>query len=212
MKGRKGLAAHDMIMFIPKFVFLIIVMICVIFLIKIFIVNNIDVRYAESMLLVERVTNSPTGIIYFDDELMRPYPGVIDLKKFSNENIRKVIELGSDYKDMVTAAFILTFDDDPPNASEVGFIIDKEYEYHSQANAEGDPSPAQEPKGCNPKVNDYCIAFYNRERFIHFNELAKTGAKGPAGVQAYLDQRRLPIYLEGERYSAILSSVVISPN
>lgn len=208
MKGKKGLAAHDMIMFIPKFIFLILVMICVIFLVKIFIVNNIDVRYAESMLIVERVTNSPTGITYYDEELMRPHPGVIDLKKFSNENIGKVIELGSDYKDMVTVAFILTFDDEPPNSSDIERIIDEEYEYLAKENR----SNTTEQEICNPKADDYCIAFFNRDRFIHFNEVAKTGAKGPAGVQAYLDQRRIPVYVEGERVSYLLSSVVISPN
>lgn len=72
----------EVIMMIPRIIFLIAVLFAVVVLVKIFIITIIDVRDVEANVLVNRLLYSKDGFAYYDADLKRVYLGVIDLKKF----------------------------------------------------------------------------------------------------------------------------------
>ncbi|MAG91445.1 hypothetical protein CMO83_02115 [Candidatus Woesearchaeota archaeon] len=72
------------ILWIPKFIYLIIAFLSVIFLLGMLIVNNIDASKAEAKILMNRIFYSPNAISYLDSDIGRSYPGIIDFEKFQN--------------------------------------------------------------------------------------------------------------------------------
>ena len=99
--NKKSQISSEVIYIIPKIIFLTAVLFAVVILVKVFLITAIDVRQVESNVLVNRLLYS-RYISYFDEDLKRVYPGVIDLNKFqqltSNPNIldTATISYGSD--------------------------------------------------------------------------------------------------------------------
>lgn len=81
--NRKGGISEEIILFIPKILFLTAALFAVVILVKVFIIGVIDVRQPESSILISRLIYSKDGLSYYDNDLKRVYPGVMDLKKFS---------------------------------------------------------------------------------------------------------------------------------
>ena len=103
LTGKKELIAEEMIFFIPRILFLTAVLFAVVILIKVFLIGVVDVREVESKILVNRLLYAKNGISYYDVDLNRVYPGIIDLKRFSelgssnpNELDSKIINYGAD--------------------------------------------------------------------------------------------------------------------
>ena len=103
LTGKKGLLAEEMIFFIPRILFLTAVLFAVVILIKVFLIGVVDVREVESKILVNRLLYAKNGLSYYDGDLNRVYPGIIDLKRFSelgsnnpNELDSKIINYGAD--------------------------------------------------------------------------------------------------------------------
>ena len=82
ISGKRGEISGEVIMMIPKIIFLAAVLFSVVILVKIFIITNTDIRRVESNILVARLLYTKHGMAYFDEKLKRVYPGIIDWEKF----------------------------------------------------------------------------------------------------------------------------------
>lgn len=82
--GKKSRTISDhLVLWIPKFIFITIAFLSVVFLVRLLVVNNIDTSGTEAMVLTNRIFYSPNIISYFDPEIGRAYPGIIDLEKYT---------------------------------------------------------------------------------------------------------------------------------
>jgi|SRR3989338_2154785 len=79
---KRGVISGEVVFMIPKLIFLTAVLFAVVILVKLFIITTTDIRRVESDILISRLLYSPNGLSYFDNELKRVYPAVIDLNKF----------------------------------------------------------------------------------------------------------------------------------
>lgn len=75
-------------MFIPKMIFLIVALFAVVILVKSYIITNLDVRDVEHNVLESRLLYSRNGLSYFDSEISRLYPGIIDVEKFQSLSLK----------------------------------------------------------------------------------------------------------------------------
>ena len=106
-KNKKGQISTLMTITIPRLLFLIIVLFSVVFLIRQFVVNNLNVQDVQAEVFVNRVLYSPNGILYYDNSIQRAVPGIIDPLKLKSE----VLDLLIDYKtNNFIAANITLFD------------------------------------------------------------------------------------------------------
>src|SRR3989338_9900914 len=104
MFNKKGLTiSGHLIQWIPKFIYLVIAFLCVVFLIRFIVITNIDASEAEARILSNRIFFSPNIISYIDSETGRTFPGVIDFDKYSkmqnigiNEMDTKTITYGQE--------------------------------------------------------------------------------------------------------------------
>ena len=85
----------EMILWIPRLVFLIAVTIAVIFFIRAHTSRTLDVYDTEANILVTRLVYSPYCLAYKD---IRAYPGIIDINKFTNERAKNCINYEKDYQ------------------------------------------------------------------------------------------------------------------
>ena len=113
IKNKKGFIAEEMIFFIPRILYLTAVLFATVILIKVFIIGAIDVREIESNILINRLIYSKDGLSYYDKDLNRIYPGIIELRKFnemssSNPNTldNSIISYGAD-NPIISAKIIL---------------------------------------------------------------------------------------------------------
>ena len=79
---KKAEISSEVILIIPKIIFIIVVIFSFVILVKILIVTNVNVRDTESQILINRILFSKDSISYFDADTERLYPGIIDLKLF----------------------------------------------------------------------------------------------------------------------------------
>jgi len=98
MKNKKA-QAFSMVWWIPRIIFLVIVLSSVIFLTTMYINTEKETWKTESELFIHRLIYSPNGISYYDPLTNRVYPGIIDLKKIKNtEIINRSLFYGKDNK------------------------------------------------------------------------------------------------------------------
>lgn len=95
LKSKKGFMSFNIVMMIPRFIFLTIVILAVVLLIRSFVISRIDVKDIESDLFVERAMFSPSGFNHYDSGINRVYPGVIDLHKFNELSLSRSIVYAS---------------------------------------------------------------------------------------------------------------------
>ncbi len=79
---KKALISFNLLMWIPRIIFMVIVIFSIILLVGSYFKVEIIVSEAESELFVQRLLHSPHGISYFDPYSNRVYPGIIDLDNF----------------------------------------------------------------------------------------------------------------------------------
>jgi hypothetical protein len=89
--NKKAQESLDFLMFVPRFIFLIVVAFSIIFVIRHYVVQNLNVQGVQAEVLENRILYSPNGILYFDENLNREVPGEIDLKKVTNERLDQLI-------------------------------------------------------------------------------------------------------------------------
>jgi len=78
---KQGLVTFNLLMWIPRIIFLVVVLITVITLVNLFATTNIQIHEAQLELFTQEIIYSPQGLAYFDLESNRVYPGIIDKKK-----------------------------------------------------------------------------------------------------------------------------------
>ncbi len=124
---------HHVVLWIPKFIYLAIAFLCVVFLLRLLIINNIDTSEAEARLLIYGIFYSPNVISYSDTDIGRAYPGVIDFEKYKglqdkdeNEMDTKTITYGEDNK-LIAAK--LTLKNIETNAEDIAFYNRENYEF-----------------------------------------------------------------------------------
>ncbi len=108
---RKGQVSTLMTITIPRLLFLIIVLFSVVFLIRQFVVNNLNVQDVQAEVFIDRVLYSPNGIIYYDNSVQRAVPGIIDPLKLNSDSLNSL----ADYKNSNFIAANITLYDDKNN-------------------------------------------------------------------------------------------------
>lgn len=92
MKNKKAITTFEILMWIPRIIFLVVIMFVIMILIRSYITTTTDVSELEANLFVNRLLYSPTGISYFDSSINRAYPGIIDIDKFKMQSTEKFLE------------------------------------------------------------------------------------------------------------------------
>ena len=108
---KRGQISSEVILFIPRIIFLTAVLFAVVILVKIFIITITDVRQVEANTLINRISYQNNGLSYFDEDLKREYPGIIDLNRFkqvseSNPNLLDNIAISYGFDNPIIAAKI----------------------------------------------------------------------------------------------------------
>ena len=105
--SKKAQVSSLMTITIPRLLFLVIVLFSVVFLIRQFVVSNLNVQDVQAEVFIDRVLYSPNGILYFDSGPQRAVPGLIDQSRLKTE----VLDSLMDYKNNnFIAANITLFD------------------------------------------------------------------------------------------------------
>ena len=130
---KKGQISEHLILWIPKFIYLIIAFLSVMFLLRLLVVNNIDTSEAEARVLINRIFYSPNAVSYYDADIKRAYPGIIDFEKYRklqntdvNEIDTKTMTYGQDNK-LIAAK--LTLQNIETNTQETVFYNKENYEF-----------------------------------------------------------------------------------
>ena len=86
--------SFEMLMWIPRIVFLVLVILSTSGIIFAFIVTNVNVGDIESHILMHRLQYSPEGIVSYDLETGRVYPGVVDPGKLGSYDLQLSLDAG----------------------------------------------------------------------------------------------------------------------
>lgn len=81
---KKALHTMEIIFWIPRIIFLIIVMFALMFLLRHFIFTTVDISEVRATTFIHRSLYSPNGLSYLDEATGRIYTGIIDLEKFKD--------------------------------------------------------------------------------------------------------------------------------
>ncbi|MBW2981375.1 hypothetical protein KY343_00715 [Candidatus Woesearchaeota archaeon] len=76
---KKGLLSFNMMMWIPRIIFMVIVVFSIVLLVATYFKLEMAVSEAENELFIQRLLYSPHGISFYDPYSNRIYPGIIDL-------------------------------------------------------------------------------------------------------------------------------------
>jgi hypothetical protein len=89
--NKKAIFSEDAVLMILNLLLLIIVAVLLVFLIGLFTVNELNVQRMEAEVLKDRILYSKNCISYYDSEIDRSYPGIIDLAKFKEESLENCL-------------------------------------------------------------------------------------------------------------------------
>ena len=90
---KRGVISEHLILWIPKFIYLIIAFLSVIFLLRLVILTDIDASEAEARILTNRMFYSPNAISYYDPDIGRSYSGIIDFEKYKRQQNTDINEI-----------------------------------------------------------------------------------------------------------------------
>lgn len=82
MKNKKAMQALNMMLWIPRIFFMVIVISSVLFIVLLFTKVEVSTWQTESEIFAQRTLLSPHGISYYDSLSNRVYPGIIDTGNF----------------------------------------------------------------------------------------------------------------------------------
>ena len=92
----------------PRIFIMIFVALSVVVLVTKFVAVSADAGVAERSIMVNRLLFSPSCLAYTDPVDGRPYPGVVDMARFSNETLDACMAFGS-FDDNLAANLTLTY-------------------------------------------------------------------------------------------------------
>jgi len=110
MKTKKAITTFEILMWIPRILFLVVVMFVVMLLIRSHVTTTIDISEIKANTLAYRLLYTQKGVSYYDSTIGRTYPGVIEIDKFKSQNIEKFLEKSAYYGDKnreIGAKFLL---------------------------------------------------------------------------------------------------------
>ena len=90
-KSKKGIA-FNVTMMIPRFIFLVVVSLAIVVMVRSFVITNIDTGGAEAKIFAERVMYSSSALAYYDEDIDRVYPGVVDMGNFVESRLENSIK------------------------------------------------------------------------------------------------------------------------
>lgn len=93
--NKKAQVSFTILQTIPRLIFLIVVLFSVIFLVRSYVIDNLNVQDVQAEVFINRIIYSENGISYYDEEIKTITPGVINPGLITNENLDKLM----DYKD-----------------------------------------------------------------------------------------------------------------
>ncbi|MFH2028191.1 MAG: hypothetical protein ABIJ08_03565 [Nanoarchaeota archaeon] len=94
--NKKAILAFDIMMWVIKLIILVTGATVVVFVIYMLVVNDVGVEHLRSQIFVERILSSPDCISYYNEDIDRVYPNIIDMAKFRNkEKLAECIDYGS---------------------------------------------------------------------------------------------------------------------
>ena len=91
MKTDKKGITYQMVLWIPKLIYLIIVLVVSFGLIYLFTSNEVDVGDVEAHVIMHSHHYSPEGISKFDDDTKRVYSGIVDRSRFTRANLESAL-------------------------------------------------------------------------------------------------------------------------
>ena len=89
--NKKGNVVFNGLMWIIKIIFLVAVLFSLVFLVRSFIVTELDIFNAETDIFVQRILLSRNGVSYIDEDLDRLYPGIVDMDKFLSPDFEDIL-------------------------------------------------------------------------------------------------------------------------
>lgn len=92
---KRAQVSFHLLQTIPRFIFLILVLFSVVFLVRSYVADNLNVQDVQAEVFSDRILYSPNGILYFDSDLKRAVPGIIDPSKLNDKQLDNLM----DYKD-----------------------------------------------------------------------------------------------------------------
>ncbi len=92
--GKKGFV-DDLIYWVPKLIYYNIVFFVLLIMIFSFMAMRVELKEAEARAYLNRVIFSQDSIYYYDDELERSYPGIVDIKKFNDNTLNLSMDFRS---------------------------------------------------------------------------------------------------------------------
>jgi hypothetical protein len=130
--GNKADISFHSINWIIRIVYTIIVLFFVFGLIRGMLVTKLDTQEAEMEIFLQRLLYSPNGISYYDQELKRFYPGVIDVSTFEQKKFEEEVEPSIFYGDdnRLVGAKLTLYYRDASSANGRKKIVDKEVRYN----------------------------------------------------------------------------------
>ena len=82
MNSKKGQISEEVLLSIPRIIFLIAILFAVVLLVKVFIITTVDISQIEANILISRLLYSKDGLSFYDESVNRLYPGIVDINKF----------------------------------------------------------------------------------------------------------------------------------
>lgn len=92
MRYKKAITTFEMLIWIPRILFIIVIMFAIMALVRSYVTITLDTSEVEANIFANRIVYSKNGISYFDSELDRVYPGIIDVEKFNSQQTEKFLE------------------------------------------------------------------------------------------------------------------------
>ena len=184
MHSKRGQISEEVMLFIPRIIFLIAVLFAVVLLVKIFIITTIDINQVEANVLINRILYSKGGLAYYDKNIGRLYPGIVDLNKFrelsaSNPNLLDNLVISYGFDNPIIAAKITLKNMQLPNSQE--------------------------------KDWNNIVIFYNKEKFEKWEPRILSTVKGGEGIVKSFKEQKYVIVRNGEKLmNGILEFYIIS--
>jgi hypothetical protein len=85
--NRKGQESYSIVTAIPRIIFLAVALLSVVFLVRGYVVQNLNVQEVQAEVFINRILYSPTGILYFDESLKTAIPMLIYPEKLTNDTL-----------------------------------------------------------------------------------------------------------------------------
>jgi hypothetical protein len=95
---KKALISFNVAMWIPRIIFLTIVILSVVLLTIAYANKNIQTWQVESEIIAQRILFAPDGLAYHDPLSNRVYPGIIDVEKLNTTILEESIFYGKENK------------------------------------------------------------------------------------------------------------------